>query len=1216
MKRVPTLKSELAEVIGRDKGHIIATSACLGSELSIKILEMEKARKVEDEKTAATCYQDIVNFMDFVLDLFGEDFYIELPPGASKEQIIVNNKLFQIAKVYNVKCEISCDSHYLKKEDRFLHEAFLKSVDGEREVASFYEYSYMQDETDIIKNMEASFGGITQTVYEHCCETSKEIYDKIEEYDLRHNQTIPKVDIPSYPKDEKNSKKYEKYKNLSAMFVSDDEYNRYWINECFKGFVNKKINPDEQTEYLDELEKEADIKRTVGERLNTNMFKYPITLKYYIDMMWEMGSTIGAGRGSAGAGLNHWLLGIVQSNPLRYNLPFERYMNWDTTSLGDIDLDLCPSKRPAIIQKIKEERGQKFYDGIDDVSRANLGCTLVATFTTTKPKRAVLMACKGYRSEEYPEGIDNDAAQYIASLIPSERGFLYSIEDCVYGNEEKGRKPQTTFIKEVNKYPGLLDIILGLGGLIVGSSSHASGVIFFDEDPYEDCCFMTTPRGDVITQYNLEDVESAGKVKYDFLLTSAQDKIMTALTLLQEYGEIDKNLTLREAYDKYLDPETIDYNIDKVWDAINAGKILNLFQFESMVGSQGIKMAKPHSLIDLSNTNGVIRLMAEEGKERPLNKYIRYKNNLSLWYKEMTDNGLTPAEQKVLERYMLKSYGLAISQECIMWSLMDKDICGFTLAEANAARKIISKKKMSKLPKLKEDIMKKATSPAMGNYVWNFIVMPSAGYGFSDIHSMSYSMVGYQEAYIATMWDSIYWNTACLIVNSSGAEDGEDFDDGSELEIGVDTEEENEEDREEAEVKKEKATNYSKLAKAINKVISQGIKVSALDINKSGFSFKPNPETHEILIGFKGLAQIGTPIIREIMSKRPFNSFNDFLARCPLKKTSVISLIKSGAFDKLESENGYYGNIDIRYIIMAYYLSITSNPKKKLTLQNFNGLVENGILPESLSFNIDLYKFNKEIKKRSNDEDYLMDDDQINFYTEYFNTDLVEHIKDGYYHIRKKNWDKMYKVAMDDVREWLTKNQQEALDKYNKILLKAEWDKYATGGISAWEMYAMCFYHHPHELINIDTQKYGISDYEKMPEIPIVEKTFKRGNHDIPIYKLYRIVGTVIAKNNTAFTVDILTTTGVVTVKFTKDYYAMFNRQIKEKQDNGKGKIMEQGWFKRGNMIMVTGFRRDDTFVAKTYKSTLTHQLYKITRLENGGTEMILTNERYQVKED
>lgn len=795
-------------------------------------------------------------------------------------------------------------------------------------------------------------------------------------------------------------------------------------------------------------------------------------------------------------------------------------------------------------------------------------------------------------------------------------GFLWSIQDCVYGNEEKGRKPQTTFIKEVNKYPGLLDIILGIGGLTVGCSSHASGVILFDEDPYEFACFMTTPRGDVITQYDLESIEKAGCTKYDFLLTSAEDKIMTTLLLLQEYGQIDKNLTLREAYDKYLDPETIDYDNSKIWDAINAGKILNHFQFESMVGSQGIKMAKPRSLIDLSNTNGVIRLMAEEGKERPLNKYIRYKNDLSLWYKEMTDNGLTKEEQKILEKYMLKSYGLAISQECIMWSLMDPNICGFSLAESNKARKTISKKRMSELPALKEKIMAKATSPAMGNYVWNYIVMPSAGYGFSDIHSLSYSMIGYQEAYLSTMWDAIYWNTACLIVNSSGVDEEESEDvyiNADDLEMENPIPEEVEED-EDTEVKKEKATDYSKLAKAINKVISQGIKVAHPDINKSGFTFKPSPETHEILMGLKGLAETGTPVIKEIMSKRPFENFNDFLTRCPLKKNTTISLIKSGAFDSLESNDEKFNGIYIRYIIMGYYLGMTSKPKKRLTLQNFNGLIENGLLPQEFDNEIKIFKINKILKKYPRNDKYEIPFDLIDFITENFDSDLIMY-KDGIGYINQKEWDKNYKIKMDKVKKWLTVNQERELKKYNDILLKQEWDKYALNGISAWEMQAMCFYYHPHELINIDTARYGLSDYEKMPEIPVVASTFKRGNHDIPIYKLYRIIGTVIAKNNNNSTIDILTTTGVVTVKFTKEYYATYNRRIKEKQEDGKSKIMEEGWFKRGNKVLITGYRRDDTFVAKTYKNTPTHQLYKIVEIINKGTEMILTNERYKVKE-
>lgn len=620
--------------------------------------------------------------------------------------------------------------------------------------------------------------------------------------------------------------------------------------------------------------------------------------------------------------------------------------------------------------------------------------------------------------------------------------------------------------------------------------------------------------------------------------------------------------------------------------------------------------------MDLSNTNGVIRLMAEEGKDRPLNKFVRYKNNINLWYKEMTDNGLTKDEQKVLEKYMLKSYGLAISQECIMWSLMDKDICGFTLAESNDARRVISKKKMAKLPALKEKILSKASSPAMGNYVWNYIVMPSAGYGFSDIHSLSYSMIGYQTAYLSTHWDPIYWNTACLIANSSGIEDGEDYvepevtinADDLELENELPEEIENDED---TEIKKEKSVDYSKLAKAINKVIEQGVKVSPIDINKSDFTFKPNPEKHEILMGLRGIAKVGTSLIKDIMNKRPFNSFRDFLNRCPMKKDSVVSLIKAGAFDNLEGGNAYQ-NIDIRYLIMVDFLRTTSSPKKRLTLQNMNGLIETGLLPDEYNKEKEVYKLNKVLKKLAQGNYYLIPPDCIDFIT---SLDLEIEYDFANAQILKKTWDNCYKLYMDNVRDWLDKNKDEILKKYNLILLKNEWDKYAKGGISFWEMQAMCFYYHPHELANIDTKRYGIADFEKLPEIPMVDYTFKRGPHNIPIYKLNRIIGTVIAKNNTKFSVDVLTTTGVVTVKFTKDYYAMFNRRIKEKQENGKSKIMEEGWFKRGEKIMVTGYRRDDTFVAKTYKNTPTHQLYKITSLDNNGTEMTLTNERYEPKD-
>ena len=125
---------------------------------------------------------------------------------------------------------------------------------------------------------------------------------------------------------------------------------------------------------------------------------------------------------------------------------YEKY-----SPLKDIDIDLAPSKRPEIFRRIRQERGE-------------LGLIQVATFGTEGTKSAILTACRGYRSEDFPDGIDVDLAQYMSSLVPQERGFLWSINDVVYGNEEKDRKPVSAFIREVNNYPGLLDIIMSIEG--------------------------------------------------------------------------------------------------------------------------------------------------------------------------------------------------------------------------------------------------------------------------------------------------------------------------------------------------------------------------------------------------------------------------------------------------------------------------------------------------------------------------------------------------------------------------------------------------------------------------------------------------------------------------------------------------------------------------------------------------------------------------------
>ena len=513
MERVPTLYSELEEIVNKYPNSLIATSACLGGRLSTQVLNLIKAEKHNDTAGTAEAHNDIVEFVLWCKKLFNDDFYIECAPGQSNEQIVVNKRLVSVAAAFKCKMVLGSDSHFLRKEDRYVHKAYLNSKGGEREVDAFYEYAYLQDEQEIKENIAPS-----ELDYDLLATNSAEIYNKIENYSLRGSQKIPSVPVKEYPKKELTwdpaigSK--EKYPTLYELSLSDDIYDRYWINQCTDALSKKGLS--NRKEYWEELEYEADIKKAVGEKLNTNVFKYPITLQYYIDMIWECGSPLGAGRGSSMAGLNHYLLDVTQIDPVQTKLNFFwRYMNKERSEMPDIDIDMSPSRRPLILNKIKEERGQRFRADIDQQSRDNLGCTLVATFGTESTKSCVLTSCRGYRSEEYPDGIDSDTAQYLSSLIPIERGSVWSLNDVVHGSPDKDRKPIHTFVKEVEQYPGLLEIMLGIENTINKRSSHASGVIFFDEDPYEVGCFMRTPKGEIITQYDLHADEAVSMVKYD-----------------------------------------------------------------------------------------------------------------------------------------------------------------------------------------------------------------------------------------------------------------------------------------------------------------------------------------------------------------------------------------------------------------------------------------------------------------------------------------------------------------------------------------------------------------------------------------------------------------------------------------------------------------------------------------------------------------------------
>ena len=797
---------------------------------------------------------------------------------------------------------------------------------------------------------------------------------------------------------------------------------------------------------------------------------------------------------------------------------------------------------------------------------------MIATFGTETTKSTILSACRGYRSEDYPDGIDVDIAQYLSSLIEQERGFLFTLSDTIYGNEEKGRKPNQTFIREIEKFPGLLDIMFGIEGLINKRSSHASGVIMFDEDPYASGCFMRTPSGDIITQFDLHMCEAVGMTKFDFLVTDIQDKICKTIDLLQKDNVIDSSLSLREAYEEFLHPDVLPIDSPKIWKALSEGTVLNVFQFDSTVGSQAARKIKPKTILEMSDANSLMRLMAsEKGAETPMDKYIRFKENINLWYDEMRYAGLTQKEQKTLEPYFLQSYGVPPSQEQLMLMLMDKDICGFTLKEANDARKIVGKKQMNKIPELHEKILKQAKTSALGQYVWKCGVGPQLGYSFSLIHALAYSFIGVQSLFLATHFNPIYWNTACLIVNSGSL--NEDKND---------------------------STNYAKLAQAIGETRSAGINVGLADINSSSFSFVPDATNNKILFGLKAMDKIGTEVVNEIIENRPYNNFSDFIMKTNLKKPAIISLIKGGAFDFLGD----------RKKVMGLFIWLTCDKKSRITLQNFNGLMQRELIPEQFAFEKSVFEFNRYLKAIcKSGVNYVFNERALSFYQQYFNPNTLFY-ENGNTFISQKDWDKIYKSAMDPVRDWMKANQQEILQTLNYQIFKEDWDKYAKGSISKWEMESLCFYYHDHELKNLNAEKYGLEEFFDLSEEPDVERYFPDKNKIMrPIYKIHSIAGTCIAKDKPKSTVYLLTNKGVCAVKFRKEYFALFDRQISQIQPDGSKKVMEKSWFNRGSMIVVKGIRRGDSFIVKKYNNTDGHQLYKINSIDEYGN-IVITHDR------
>jgi len=1154
--RTPITYDQIKSIMTRYKGDIVGSTACLGSVFADLVLKMYSEPEESEQRKR---YKDAIHrFIKWCQCTFGKDnFYIELQPSVEmQDQKIYNYYAVQIAREYDVPFIVTTDSHYIDKEDRPIHRNYLQSKQGDREVDEFYSSAYMMNIDEIPPILKQSW--LHPDDIEEAIENTMRIYDVAEEYDLEENVSLTEVKPFNFSLKHIFKEYYNELEYIKKYAYSGYEQDQFLLFQIEEAMLEKYgENAASYTIERERINTELEELWKTSENIEIQVSTYYNTAKKIVDLLWNEGdSLVGPGRGSVTGFFICYLLDITQINPIQWNLPHWRHLTAERPELPDIDIDTEETKRYLIEQGIKD------FFGEDKVLR-------IATFGTESTRSAILSSCRGL-------GISVDTGLYLSSLVPVDRGFNWSIEDCLKGNEEKSRRPIPAFRKEVEKHPQLKETMLKIEGLVNKRSSHAAGIYIYKDHFLNHNAVMLSPKGEPTTQFDMKDSDYMGGVKFDLLTIKALDKIRITLNHLINNGYIEQKPTLIETYKNSIHPDKLDYTTKEMWQMLGSNDVIDLFQFDTEIGSQAAKAVKPQSLEELSAANCLMRLAGEKRDSKtPIEEYVDNKNNIDKWHEEMRQAGISQEEQKILYKHLSKVYGIADTQEIVMQLVLDENIAGFDLVEANKLRKAIGKKDEKTMKEVREKFFEKGiengTSENLLKYIWNVQIKRQLGYSFSRNHSMPYSLIALQQLNLCYYYPIIYWNTACLTVNSGSSDD-----------------------------EKAQTTDYGKIASSIGFLQGRGVKIGLPDINKAQFSFTPDDKNNKILFGLKAINRIGDDMALTIINNRPYDGLVDFLNKVKTNKTQAIQLIKGGAFDAIENKD--------RKEILADYIDRICGKKKRITLQNFNMLSKYGLLPEKFADHEEIFYFTRQLRKNKEEDYYILDKKMQDYYeTREFEVQLVP--KNNKVAIEKTKWEKIYNSYMNEVRKYFKENHDQILESLNNTIFQEEWEKYAQGDVSAWEMEALSFYYHEHELEKVDFEAYDISDFFQLPSKPVVDHVFYKEEKKIEIYKLFRIAGTVLERDKIRHTVTLLTTTGVVYVKFFRDQFAYYDKQVSAPDPDveGKKKILEKSWFQKGNKIIVTGIRRDDMFYPKVYKNSKDKKPVKlITNFKpNGGLEVV-----------
>ncbi|MBU3713944.1 MAG: DNA polymerase III subunit alpha [Ferruginibacter sp.] len=686
---------------------LIATTCCLGALVPQTILKKGEAEGENEFK--------------WWLNIFQDDYYVELQRHGIPEQDKVNEVLLRFAKKYNVKVIASNDSHYVDQKDFNAHDILLCINTGEKQATqALREFT---DDDVISKNKRFAFPNdqfffkTTKEMTEvfndlpEAIDNTNEIVDKVSLLDLKKDILLPHFVVPS-------------------NFKTQDEYlaSITWAGARKKYQI---LTP----------ETEERIQFELGVIGKMGFAGYFLIVSDFIQAGRDIGVFVGPGRGSAAGSVVAYCIGITNIDPIKYNLLFERFLNPERKSMPDIDTDFDDEGRQKVIDYVVQKYGK------NQVAQ-------IITYGTMAAKSSIADVAR-VMDLPLPE------SRALTKLVPDKPGVSlkrilhapFTAKEAKNGEKSLEEKEQLLAddidnvkkLREIYHRKDALSKILNEAEILEGSvrntGIHAAGIIIAPQDLTDLIPVATSKESELwLTQIEGNTIEEAGVIKMDFLGLKTLSIIKTALKLIKENHDAD------------IDIDNIPLDDEKTYRLYQSGDTNATFQFESAGMQKYLRELKPDKFDDLIAMNALYR----PGPMAYIPQFIARKHG-----KEIVTYDLD-----CMQEYLEDTYGITVYQEQVM--LLSQKLANFSKGDADVLRKAMGKKQIATLNKMKLQFIEGATANGHPKgkleKIWGDWEA-FAQYAFNKSHSTCYAFVAYQTAYLKAHYPSEYM---AAVLNHAG----------------------------------------------------------------------------------------------------------------------------------------------------------------------------------------------------------------------------------------------------------------------------------------------------------------------------------------------------------------------------------------------------------------------------------------------------------------